>query len=820
MYYTSFNPTRELNASKIKRKGAFISPEITIGKLKPQSYSNLKFRRVYDFISPSKYFSYQNNESGYSFLRENQRSISMILRPILGGVRFSSGWNPIKVTNISDIKRVEYPAERKKMPTTIGSGLESWSYIARARTSHNSSSLSDWRKTRTTFYTSTASAFLTEDDIFTTYLYTMVDLIRDIFLTQYGGLTHEARGYNKYIPASKFLSISPGWNDNFIPAKPSPFSNLVEVREDCIFFKCPIVYKKTPSITDYASGNFHSVAFYNDSTGAIYIMAPIEDLDSTVAFSTNTSILDGGLTVHDIFEFSDGKIKFDRPIHCLYDIVEYDHLLWPSDWNKDDFVDQYIDDGEFEVDATYGDTFISMYQHMTCMWDKDGSGGNDASEESYRRVRQTLLIFPVESSINNDLVTEKPSQHMFDKNLWVEPSDSGRRGSIQEKASIGALKFPDIYPYDMKDLYTYNAVYSEVHNYPEYFPEVPLAVESKENDIMVYSSRPKTNGEIVDSWSRFGFNEFLEVDGQYGPITALELVNNNMIFFQPEGIGRLSINDRSLIQDDSGTALLLGTGGVLQRYDYIATNNGVQHRNHLVASDASLYFIDKNRKSIYILSDEGSIDISKLKGVSSYLYNSQMNNIICGYDPEYREALFTIDGETLVFSEFNGAFVSFYDIAPKYYFKHKSRLYSDINGISVHNSGNEFIGDKVSVAIVVNPGGGGICTFNVLDFRTDVFAEGENHPINSDFIYQTVDRIKFSNSYLRGSTSVVKPIILTDIRKNTSRLVRSWRTQVPLTPSGSRFVDSYLITTFEFDNRNGMMFKMHDLITHYRPTPI
>ena len=102
----------------------------------------------------------------------------------------------------------------------------------------------------------------------------------------------------------------------------------------------------------------------------------------------------------------------------------------------------------------------------------------------------------------------------------VAPTDSGRRGSIQEKASIGALKFPDIYPYDMKDLYTYNAIYSEDHNYPEYFPEILLAVESKENDIMVYSSGPKTNGEIVDSWSKFGFNEFLEVDGQYGPITA------------------------------------------------------------------------------------------------------------------------------------------------------------------------------------------------------------------------------------------------------------------------------------------------------------
>ena len=94
----------------------------------------------------------------------------MILRPFLGGSWFS-GWDPVKITSISDIKRVEYPAERKKMPTTIGSGSESWSYIARARTSHNSLGLDNWRNSSVTFYTSTASAFLTKDDIFTTDLY-------------------------------------------------------------------------------------------------------------------------------------------------------------------------------------------------------------------------------------------------------------------------------------------------------------------------------------------------------------------------------------------------------------------------------------------------------------------------------------------------------------------------------------------------------------------------------------------------------------------------------------------------------------------------
>jgi hypothetical protein len=38
----------------------------------------------------------------------------------------------------------------------------------------------------------------------------------------------------------------------------------------------------------------------------------------------------------------------------------------------------------------------------------------------------------------------------------------------------------------------------------------------------------------------------------------------------------LSVNERVAISDDSNLPLMLGTGGVLSRYDYIATSNGMK----------------------------------------------------------------------------------------------------------------------------------------------------------------------------------------------------------------------------------------------------
>jgi len=80
-----------------------------------------------------------------------------------------------------------------------------------------------------------------------------------------------------------------------------------------------------------------------------------------------------------------------------------------------------------------------------------------------------------------------------------------------------------------------------------------------------------------------------------------------------------------------------------------------------------------------------------------------------------------------------------------------------------------------------------------------------------------VDRIIYQNSYIDPITKVTK---LNDPNKTVSYLARAFRTQVPQTQDGNRFVDSYLLVTFEFDNIDNLNFKLHDVISYYREAKI
>jgi len=62
---------------------------------------------------------------------------------------------------------------------------------------------------------------------------------------------------------------------------------------------------------------------------------------------------------------------------------------------------------------------------------------------------------------------------------------------------------------------------------------------------------------------------FLDADDRYGEITNLRSFNNLLLFWQQHAVGQFSVNERTQISDDSGKPLVLGTGGVLSRYDYI-----------------------------------------------------------------------------------------------------------------------------------------------------------------------------------------------------------------------------------------------------------
>jgi len=220
-------------------------------------------------------------------------------------------------------------------------------------------------------------------------------------------------------------------------------------------------------------------------------------------------------------------------------------------------------------------------------------------------------------------------------------------------------------------------------------------------DCLVKASNVKHYGELSDSWTKFNLNEEIEVNSHYGEVRAISNVNDKLLFWQEDGFGMLSVNDRSLIQDNSSSQLVLGTGGVLDRYDYISTSVGILNKFTLVHTDSSVYWFYDKDTSIYIFNNQLS-NLTKSKGMWSWFRNNYSDEYdVHGiYDREYNEVLYTlysdsIDGYTLTYNEQTEQFTSFYDFVPRLYIDLKDKYLTTRNittldsSLYIHNSNIE-----------------------------------------------------------------------------------------------------------------------------------
>ncbi|WP_173431887.1 hypothetical protein [Sharpea azabuensis] len=79
----------------------------------------------------------------------------------------------------------------------------------------------------------------------------------------------------------------------------------------------------------------------------------------------------------------------------------------------------------------------------------------------------------------------------------------------------------------------------------------------------------------------------------------------------------MSVNERVQIADQSNLPLILGTGGVLDRYDYLTTSNGMKENQHADAqSEQALYWWDGVNNTICSYGGgNGIVQFSKAKKV-------------------------------------------------------------------------------------------------------------------------------------------------------------------------------------------------------------
>lgn len=212
--------------------------------------------------------------------------------------------------------------------------------------------------------------------------------------------------------------------------------------------------------------------------------------------------------------------------------------------------------------------------------------------------------------------------------------------------------------------YVYNSVYS-VYN-----TSVPLAVYDDLNpqdynktiDTRVYYSDLKQNDEIIDSWCKFRSSNFIDVDQEYGPITDICTFKNVLTFCQEQSFGVLSVNDRSVATDNSGQNIVLGTGGVLDRYDYYSNTYGMHKQQFCSAcTTGGLYWFDSHNNVICLFDGQSVVQLSKQGKVQNILNKYKKdNNFKVFYNNRYNEVIFNVlsDDMQIVYNEMLGKFTS------------------------------------------------------------------------------------------------------------------------------------------------------------------
>ncbi|NJN97931.1 MAG: hypothetical protein HC875_29580 [Anaerolineales bacterium] len=387
------------------------------------------------------------------------------------------------------------------------------------------------------------------------------------------------------------------------------------------------------------------------------------------------------------------------------------------------------------------------------------------------------------------------------------------------------------------DYYLYNTVFSRMPNARLSFPIDSEYNLTKVNDAMVMASNAKLSNELIDAWTIWPLNETLTVDAIYGPINHLANWNNQMLYFQDNAFGRLSILERSLVQDSEGRELTLGEGDVLQRHDIVSSDIGCSTQGSLVATTKSVLWFDDLKKKMYRLA-EGIEDLGIVNGMNSYLrdidsgvgdgdniYASPYKGFLMIPNPRYNEIWFTIKtglntGETLVYDEIGRNFSEIIDNNQVFGY-----ILQDDILVSQRSIGALYIEDSALVPrcsffgtikdaridVIINPAGNLVNTLTNLELTMEVLNSGGVNQYN-----ETLTSLRVTNDYQDTGTMTLVPG--TNIRRHT----RTWRINAFGSQTGkARLRDVYAKVSMVHTNStlNPRKVVMHDLVSVFALSP-
>jgi hypothetical protein len=504
-----------------------------------------------------------------------------------------------------------------------------------------------------------------------------------------------------------------------------------------------------------------------------------------------------------------------------------------------------------EIDLYKGDTFVGLYGAVNYNYYFDKYPGYDVATESKKALGE---IFPVEVPFNMNLREGDHfivSQNTYDLSQTEKLIKRKLKRAKRKSKRLGVdfnttanLITPNRFLFDE---FVYDPVYHQQKTFKKFYvkPDIDLFTEKTTNRI--WRSENKIDGELIDSWRLFKPANYIEVEGSYGPINKLDILQDRLLFYQTNAIGSVITNERSAITDDKGQMLQMATSVPFSNYGYITTESGCAHRFGTISTNSGIYHVDVFRKKIFRLSSQGLEPLSDIKGIASLLREILNDSEILAKDetlattpigvhgefyPEYGTVLFTFNNEvgklstTLSYNLLQDCFDSRHSFVPGMYLRTPFKLLTsnqDNNGYAVFKGeyGNVF-GQYVDSYITVITNGEKPYLIKTFDNYT-LFSEVYDSTGNN-ILLEGISAVEVSNDYqttglvtLTPSLAASNPTFDKIIRQERKWMINIGRDMTPSanTSVESRIRDFYVKSKFIFTNNNNKKFILHNTLTHY-----
>lgn len=363
-------------------------------------------------------------------------------------------------------------------------------------------------------------------------------------------------------------------------------------------------------------------------------------------------------------------------------------------------------------------------------------------------------------------------------------------------------------------------------------------------------SMTKTLGEEIDTWAKMNLGSLLDMDGEYGEITALVFFGNEVWCFQEKGISKILFNNRVQIPVSDGVPIEITNGMKVQGKLYVTTKAGLQNKFAITITPNGVYFVDGYSHTITIFNGQSIQNISDIKGFREWMYtqdgvtpwvsNWLDDSIKVFYDGTSQDVYFVTKNTCLVFSELLAEFTSFYDyqetpvmetVNDKFFamtcFNNSIRNWRMFDGDynvfykPLSESNWEDYYKPFYVTYNVNPDPTLDKTFDNVEFRADSWVFPDfNNDFNDDFSVgltgETFDTLEVWNEYQHGTL----PLIFTHAKysgdSTLKRKFRVWRTIMPReSGTRNRIRNTWCKVKLSWQTPNRFKTILHDTIIKY-----